>query len=562
MKNLSRFAQGIARSVAAACWLGLALALQAQNTVTFQVDMSIKAAEGVFNRASDAVTVHGSFDGWTAAVPLTPDANNPDLYLGSITVSSAIGSNVEYKFVYNNGSDQWESRANRSFTLAGGAQTLPVVYYDDDSVISILTTTPVTFRVNMGVKIAEGFFDPAQHTVSARGSFNDWKGGFDLAPSAADTNIYEGTIEITALSGSTINYKFVVNNGSDQWEGDPNRGFALATTAQTLPTEYFDRDTVISLQIKAAVAFQLDLSVQIAAGNFDRSVDEAWVRGNRMGWGNPASGFQLFEDALRPGVFTNIYTMENELTGTTFEYKHTIWHTLSAATAWEDGNNKTLSFSGNEPTNAQGYHQISVAKTYFNNLGPSDILTADTLVTFRVDMSAAQNSGGSAFDPGTQGVWLNGNFIPWWTWNSAPEEFKMVDDGSGGDSAAGDKIYTLQRTLPRGTNTRVEYKYGIDSGDNEAGFGSNHVRYVRAVGSYTMPIDVFGTMTAEPEVGALSIALSGGQANLTWNGRPGVRLQSSPTAAGATWTDVAGSDGASSKSVTLGSGAQFFRLAK
>lgn len=542
--------------------LGAALAAQAQNPVTFQLDMSVKAAEGAFIPGAQVVTARGSFNGWGSTFELTPSPTAPSVYVGTVDVGGALGGTVEYKFVFNDGADRWETRGNRSFTIAGGAQTLPVVFYDDDSVISVTTTTPVTFQVNMGVKIAEGVFDPATHTLSARGSFNNWSGGFDLAPSAANTNIYTGTIDITDLSGSTILYKFVMNDGADHWEGDPNRSFVLDLQPMTLPADYFDRDSVVSLSLKAAIGFEVDLGVQIAAGNFDRTADELWVRGNRMGWGAPASGFQLFEDTTRPGIFTNVYLMESEMSGSTVEYKYTIWRTPTGTTVWEDGNNKTLSFNGSEPVNAGGYHLITVPKTYFNNITASDILTSDTLVTFRVNMSNAKNSDGSAFDPAAQGVWINGNFIPWWGWGSMPVEYQLLDGGTGGDATAGDKIYTLGVTLPRGTNTRLEYKYGMDSADNEAGFGLNHVRYVRANGTYVMPIDVFGVMETEPVVGALSIsAPSSGSVTITWNGRIGVRLQSASTIGGG-WTDVAGTDGQSSKVVTLGAGQQFFRLVK
>jgi hypothetical protein len=552
----------LARRSLGSLLLAAALAAQAQNPVTFQVDMSVKTAEGVFVPGSYPVTARGSFNGWGSSFQLEPSPTNPALYVGTVDVGGTQGGTVYFKFVYNDGADRWETRGDRSFTIAGGAQTLPVAYYDDDSVISVMTTTPVTFRVNMGVKIAEGTFDPANHTLSARGSFNSWSPGFDLAPSAADTNIYTGTLDITDLSGSTLLYKFVINDGADRWESDPNRSFVLDLAAMTLPVDYFDRDSVVSLSLKAAIAFEVDLSVQMAAGNFDRASDEVWVRGNRMGWGNPASGFQLFEDTTRPGIYTNVYTMDAEMSGTTVEFKYTLWRTSNNTTVWEDGNNKTLSFNGSEPLNPAGYHLITLPKTFFNNISASDILTSDTVVTFSVNMSAAKNSDGSPFDPATQGVWLNGNFIPWWGWASLPPEYQMLDDGTGGDAVAGDKIYTLRQTLLRGTNTRADYKYGMDSNDNEAGFGQNHVRYIRTSGTYAMPVDTFGVMTAEPEVGSLTVsAPSGGSVTISWNGRTGVRLQSCATLGG-TWTDVAGTDGQSSKVIAAGSGQQFFRLVK
>lgn len=549
--------------VAGALLLGAALAAQAQNPVTFQVDMSVKKAEGVFLPASDVVTARGGFDGWGAGLVLTPSAGNADIYEGTIDVGGTAGGTIQYKFVYNNGADQWETRGNRSFVIAGGAQTLPPVYFDDDDVVSVMATIPVTFQVDMGVKIAEGQFVPGVDELTVRGAFNSWSGGSVLSATAEDTNLYTGTFEITALTGSAQLYKFVIYHGADVWEGDPNRSFSMQATPLVLPVEFFDRDSVASLVIKAAVGFQVDLSVQQAAGNFDPATDEVWVRGNRMGWGSPPGGAQLFADASQPGVYTNLYTRDDEVTGSLIEYKYTIWRTDTFETVWEDGGNKTVSFTGDEPVNADGYHVITVAKTYFNGVTPSDVLSADSLVTFRVDMSAAKNSDGSAFDPVGQGVWYNASWVPWWAWNSQLPEYQLVDDGTGGDAVAGDKIYTWQHLFPRGSSARIEYKYGIDSGDNEAASGANHVRYIRAIGSYTMPVDTFGVMTVEPVVGTLSIsAPSGGQVTLTWNGRPGVRLQSASAATGGTWSDVPDTDGLSSKVVAVEANNQFFRLVK
>ena len=76
-----------------------------------------------------------------------------------------------------------------------------------------------------------------------------------------------------------------------------------------------------------------------------------------------------------------------------------------------------------------------------------------------------------------------------------------------------------------------------------------------------MPVDTFGTMTVEPVVSTLSIsAPSGGQVTLTWNGRPGVRLQSASAVTDAAWSDVPETDGQSSKVLTVGANNQFFRL--
>jgi hypothetical protein len=98
--------------------------------------------------------------------------------------------------------------------------------------------------------------------------------------------------------------------------------------------------------------------------------------------------------------------------------------------------------------------------------------------------------------------------------------------------------------------------------DNEAGYAVNHVRYIRSTsGTYVAPLDIFGDMVVEDVIGTLSMTPpSGGHVTLTWNGRPGVNLQTSTDLV--TWNDVAGTLAASSASLPAGSGPQFYRLVK
>ena len=117
--------------------------------------------------------------------------------------------------------------------------------------------------------------------------------------------------------------------------------------------------------------------------------------------------------------------------------------------------------------------------------------------------------------------------------------------------------------FPKASSTRLEYKYGVDSVDNEAAFGVSHVRFIRAAGSYVMPIDTFGVMLQESVVGPLATSsASGDSITLTWDGRPGLHLQSATTLTNPVWEDVADTDGQSSKVLQVVGGQHFFRLVK
>lgn len=435
----------------------------------------------------------------------------------------------------------------------------------------------VTFRVNLGVKTAEGLFDPASDQVVVRGSFNGWpgSGGLELADPESD-GVYEGVADLAdSLISQTISYKFVsLKGGNATWEGDPNRTFVLSAGETVLPQEDFDRDSVVSVPVNIQLRFEVDLNVQSATGRFDPANHLVYVRGNRFGWGSPPQGLQLLEDSERPGVYVADYTAEAILAGTVIEYKFTIWKPAAPVeadrTVWEGGENKKISFDGKEPdADGDGFIEKSAGLIYFDGLSFSEVLDVDTEVTFRVDMSQAVRLGsGAPFDPTAEGVYLSGQFAGWWTWGSKPADYLMVDDGTGGDETAGDVIYSWRRTFLRGDSRRLEYKYGIESADNEAGFASNHVRYINAGGSYVLPLDVFGTMVREEGL-QLRIAKiervltpAGAKLALSWIGGAGIVLQRASSLSGGDWQDVEGSLGLSQLELDLPAQNTFYRLRK
>lgn len=198
----------------------------------------------------------------------------------------------------------------------------------------------------------------------------------------------------------------------------------------------------------------------------------------------------------------------------------------------------------------------------------SETVTNDTAVTFSVDMSQAQGIDGTRFDPGFDGVWVNGDFAEWWFWGTGPIQYQLLDDGTGGDMVAGDLVYSLTLNFPAGSLRRLEYKYAIGSLDNESGFGDNHVRYIREDGEYRLPTDTFGVIVKETaegggstDIGTLSIAKgTGGNVVLSWTGAAGVRVQKTSSLVTTAWGDVPGSTGASTVTVPASEVTGFFRL--
>lgn len=238
--------------------------------VTFQVNLSIQEAIGNFIPTSHTVEVHGSFDNWGPGVTLAVDPNNASIYRGTIDINGSAGAAFEYKFVINQaGTLVWEGNVgpggpngNRVLTLAASPQVLPVVYFNN------LTSNPgegipVTFRVNLGVQIARGLFDPASGTVVVAGPFNSWSPTASLLSNSVDNPyIFTGTVRISTTSpGGSVAHKFVLNGGT--WEGGDNRAFTLESPSQTLPVEPFDRAPdlgPVSISVVAPDPFRVTVS--------------------------------------------------------------------------------------------------------------------------------------------------------------------------------------------------------------------------------------------------------------------------------------------------------------
>ncbi|MBI1842789.1 MAG: hypothetical protein HYR88_18275 [Verrucomicrobia bacterium] len=269
--------------------------------VTFQVNLAVQTAQGKFDPSADSVEVHGSFDGWNAGAKLSASATDEGVYVGTVDIGGGVGTTAQFKYVINrNGGAVWENNGvgpagaqNRMLTLTDAAQTLPTVNFNNESAPAGVTA--VTFQLDVEIQIALGSFDPATDTVEARGAFNNWGGGFVLAPDPTDMNIYQGSADITGVPGSAVEYKFVIRHGGLNWEGNVgpggpngNRVLTLSDSDQTLPVVYFN-----NLKTKPGdgvpVTFQVDMSVPIARGRFDPALGALVVAGGFNNWSTTAN---------------------------------------------------------------------------------------------------------------------------------------------------------------------------------------------------------------------------------------------------------------------------------
>jgi hypothetical protein len=420
------------------------------------------------------------------------------------------------------------------------------------------SAVPVTFQVNMAYQITNPAptFDPLNDKVEVRGDFyNDWNSGF-LLVQVGNTTAYTNTFDITsATPGSLVQYKFHTYGNDDDWESLPgdiytngygNRAFILASSAQTLPPAYFNDQWggTVSLTLR------VDMTPQILVGNFIPGSDTIEARGSWDGW---SSGVTLTNNptSATSNIYSQTLAIGSPAPGGLGAYK--FHHYGYSPDTWESIDNRI--FLATSPATV-------LPPAYFNNQETSDLLPADTYVTFSVNMTNAMGIDYYQFVPGQDPVYINGDFLGWWTWGNPPPQYQLSQVGDS-------EVYTITLLIPEGNPVALTYKYSIGeygyyfyAADNEAGFQMNHVRYIRTTGSYVLPLDTFGVQLGEPVVGALNINPSTpGHVNVTWNGRPGMHLQTSTNLSGP-WKDMPATEAQSSTNYPVGPGNTFFRLVK
>jgi hypothetical protein len=322
--------------------------------VTFQVNMEVQRTLGAFDPATHTVELRGAFDGWGAGVTLTQSAGNTNVYEGTVDIPGSTGQ-VEYKFVLNQaGTLVWEGNvgaggaANRSVTLTGSAQTLPVVYFNNQSAPP--GTVAVTFQVNMGVQASIGNFDRTAHTVEARGAFDNWGPGITLSPSETDTNIFVGTANVTGSAGMVFEHKFVINQaGTLVYEGNVgpggpfgNRVFTLASPPdQILPVVYFNNFTNAVSAIP--VTFRVNMGVQVARGAFDPASGIVNLAGPFNNWSTTAT--ILTNSPTEPYVYQGTVNISGVSPGGNVPFKF-----VANSGTWESGNDRTFVLASSAQT--------------------------------------------------------------------------------------------------------------------------------------------------------------------------------------------------------------------
>lgn len=517
--------------------------------VTFQVDMTVQIDSGAFNpNNGDTVSAAGTFQTnvWVAdSFILSPTLANTNIYTGTYSDGNLLGTIEQYKFAIatNGGGFGYEYTENRSFTLQSGGQTLPLVYYADVTPDSGIPTRPLTFQLDMSAQIRAGLFHPETgDTVEARGTFQTpvpWTGGFTLTndPGASNTDLYTGTYPDGNYPGTYEQYKFVIVSGPNTtYESTGNRVFTAPSTGQTFPVAFFNNASNV-----CAVTFQVDMSVQAAIGHFDPNNDTVECRGSFNNWNeNNANPLVLTNDpnGSNPNLYVGVTNILVPPTGIFYLF----WD--SDAMAGHNGYEWPASTSGGNRsyTLPNSTTTVVIAGVYYSDqVSTANFLTEDTLVTFTVNMTGAVTTAQIPFNPNSHNVFLNGDWIPWWAWDSLLQPWLPYQLTN---NPVGSELYSCTLPVPKGTPLALTYKFSINGSDNELPLYVNHIRYVRTLRNYEMALDKFGTQVTEPAFGQLAVgAASGGQVPVSWLGQPGVHLQTKASLSTGSWQDLPQTDG-------------------
>jgi hypothetical protein len=521
------------------------------------------------------VTGSAMVPAWSPGTPAYEMTGGPAVY--SLTTATAADAYHELKITGATWSDP--NYPGNNLKLKGDANGTNTLYF--------YPGTPGDGWLPIANRV--GYADPGNMAWEIAGDFNSWSGGAGYDLPSIGSGVYSNGIVIA--TAGTYQFKIRSLGAWDVAFGSPDLGHNNANASITttnspqtvpivldLPNGRFLIGTLVPPPVTNDVVFLVDMSVEILRGAFNPATDAVFVSGAFNNWPGTGTNALALTNIPTWGGNTNIYYATNTFIGTPStigsEYKFT-------------DNNPALSGSG-------GYEPLPQNRTFtllssngilvlpvvnFGDSLASDYTTAGVLVTFSVNMAGRASVSNVVFDPSIHPApYINGNFITsgWAAWSPiglAP--YQMTEDPIGSTN------YTFTYNVPAGGFVLVQYKYAFDDGvnslDNEAPPGQDHVRYIRttATGSYTMPNDLFGNQYNEPSFGELAVgAASGGTVPVKWLGRPGVKLQGTASLTGA-WTELVETDGtnwSAGSSTTNGllsttnwpasSGNQFFRLIK
>jgi LysM repeat protein len=399
------------------------------------------------------------------------------------------------------------------------------------------STFVVHFRVNMQGMLNQGF-DATQHKVGIRGSNTkdwgqtgemSWGSTFFLTQESDHPNggsviypgkhFYSGAVHFPMQYDSAgVQWKFVVhyNNSpaDDDWGNlfwnpslEENVQFSGDGQDTTLYWRWYDRyePTSAVLEDTVIVTFKADLSRAIADNGFTPG-DTVVVR---HGWNNTGDPVGKTSNRMIKQGFTNIYSVTDTVVtkmGLDLQYNYYIQkdgiqyrEVFYDFTDPEGGSSAekrkvnvdamtlTVEDNSDDPISV---HRKPTFRNLTNLNGPQDVVFSVDLrpAYYQVMQGDTLDDIQSTFDvtvPDSVFAWgvrINGPATGGWqSWGVILRDDStrmMYDDGTHGDVVAGDSIYSATLSFDAADIVGQEFKFGVRGGDNEGGYGNNHIENI------------------------------------------------------------------------------------
>ncbi|MFC1528049.1 FlgD immunoglobulin-like domain containing protein [Candidatus Neomarinimicrobiota bacterium] len=478
-----------------------------------------------------------------------------DYWEYSITFPEAsIGTALEYKFGYSvlnldgTVTSSWEGTPNRPLTVPTVDTVLPVDYVNSETppFVDVADSLDVFFRVNMSTNTD---FDPATQQVHMAGSLEGWSHSIVMNREGTSSYYnYHWRGNAVAEAPVAVEYKFTLGDWSGTHESVDNRVLNVVqdTTIQwvyynnVMPKPFAASDTLASL------TFTTDVSTAITSSGFNQG-DTLIVK---YGYGGTqakvttdtlAAGFgtiyavtipNVGVDFASDGLFYQFYRIKNGI-----EYREIFYNfnyagsdvslaerrldDLSGATALGKvtGNYAAYTINDNQPSNVSPRRmpKFRNANKICGGCGDDNLIQWTYILDLRP--AYAQVAAGSVLEDiqgdfditsvdqiDALGVFMNGPATvdeiqteSWTTWGGqlAQTEYKkMYDDGKTDlDLVAGDSLFSNTYVYKsNSTELGQEFKFGIGGGDNEGGFGNNHIENLNSSISNTTIFSAFGSI--------------------------------------------------------------------
>jgi hypothetical protein len=279
------------------------------------------------------------------------------------------------------------------------------------------------------------------------------------------------------------------------------------------------------------VDWECNMEIEILSGRFNPGTDTVSVRGDFNTWAR----FDMVVNPGDPNIYATPYPIlipQLEVGDTVAFYKF-----FYTPNTWETGDNKFYILTQDDYNNSAA--TISRA---FNDASINNVTNQETTIQFTVNCNGAVSFiNGQPFPVINTCHIAGGTFPLQWPSQGWPDYeiylmTQMYDDGiNGGDPVAGDKIFNALVTFPAYTLFHIEYKYGINYGDNinngggndnEAGMEDNHIIELEQLLVYAQVENVFGQMGLHTlinkeyipvELTSFTASLNNNNVTLKWN---------------------------------------------